>query len=589
MLKETCWRCAVAIALLGSLALLIPGRASTRSDAPPQLRRPVALALADGGKLLFVANQRSGTVSVIDTAGLRTVAELEVGHRLSDLAVLPGKKALLAVDEAADELILLSRHRHTLRVVHRVPVSPGPVSLQLADEGRQCFVASLWARRLSVVQLGRPGRANEPAPRVHKTITLPFAPRRQLLAPDGARLIVADAFGGRLALVDIGRGSVDSVRRLPAHNIRGLAWSADGKDLLVSHQVLNGLAETTLDDVHWGNVMTNTVRVLPAAAVLSRRADLLRGGRLYQLGDVGRGAGDPAGLAVGAATVVVALAGVGEVALGPDKEAGWQRLAVGRSPTAVTISPDGRRAYVANTFADSVSIVDLDRRKVLAEVALGRMPELGAADRGELLFHDARLAHDGWFSCHSCHSCHTDGLLNDNLGDGSFGAPKRILSLRGVKDTGPWAWNGSMPDLPGQIRKSILTTMRGRKPARDQVEALAAYVRTLPPAPPLGKFAARDDAAVRRGREVFDRQGCGRCHAPPTYTSPKTYDVGLSDEVGNTRFNPPSLRGVSQGGPFFHDNRAATLTEVFARYRHQLKSDLTKNDLDDLLTFLDSL
>jgi cytochrome c peroxidase len=65
--------------------------------------------------------------------------------------------------------------------------------------------------------------------------------------------------------------------------------------------------------------------------------------------------------------------------------------------------------------------------------------------------------------------------------------------------------------------------------------------------------------------------------------------VGLKDEAGYRHFNPPSLRGVSQGGPFFHDNRAATLTEVFTKYRHQLKKKLTKRELADLLNFLWSI
>ena len=590
MRKVMCLLCTIGVALLGSLGLFLPSRATAPSEPGLRLRQPVALVLADGGKRLFVANQRSGTVSVIDTTSLQTVAELDAGRRLADLALVPGTRTLVVVDEAADQLILFALGGRVPRLVCRVPVVPGPVSVQVAGGGVRCFVASLWARRLAAVDLALPEKNKDARVRLVKTIGLPFAPRRQLLAPDGARLIVADSFGGRLAVVDVERGEVESVRRIPAHNIRGLAWSADGKDLLVSHQVLNGLAETTLDDVHWGNVLTNNVRALPTAGVLAPRADLLRGSRLYQLGDVGRGAGDPAGLAVGGGTAVVALAGVREIALGPDKQGGWQRLRVGRRPTAAVVSPDGRRAYVANTFADSVSVVDLPRRKVLAEVALGRAPELSPAERGELLFHDARLAHDGWFSCQSCHTDgHTNGLLNDNLGDGSFGAAKRVLSLRGVKDTGPWAWNGSMPDLPGQIRKSILTTMRGHKPSSQQVEDLAAYLRTLEPAPPLGNFRKADNRAIRRGRDVFERQACDRCHAPPAYTSPKTYDVGLSDEVGNTHFNPPSLRGISQGGPFFHDNRAATLAEVFTRYRHQLKGELTRQQLDDLLAFLDTL
>jgi cytochrome c peroxidase len=88
---------------------------------------------------------------------------------------------------------------------------------------------------------------------------------------------------------------------------------------------------------------------------------------------------------------------------------------------------------------------------------------------------------------------------------------------------------------------------------------------------------------------VFRSQSCDRCHIPPEYTSKGTYDVGVKDEAGNTRYNPPSLRGVSQGGPYFHDNRAATLEEVFTRHRHQLMRELPRQELADLLAFLGSL
>ena len=80
----------------------------------------------------------------------------------------------------------------------------------------------------------------------------------------------------------------------------------------------------------------------------------------------------------------------------------------------------------------------------------------------------------------SCHSCHTDGhtnsLLSDTLGDGSYGAPKRVPSLLGVAATGPWTWTGSIPRLEDQVRKSIVTTMHGAKPTDQQVADLTAYL-----------------------------------------------------------------------------------------------------------------
>jgi cytochrome c peroxidase len=70
---------------------------------------------------------------------------------------------------------------------------------------------------------------------------------------------------------------------------------------------------------------------------------------------------------------------------------------------------------------------------------------------------------------------------------------------------------------------------------------------------------------------------------------PKTYDVGLPDEHGRARFNPPSLRGVGQRDAFLHDGRAKRLEDVFTRHSHPDGGELPARQLQDLLAFLRSL
>ncbi len=106
---------------------------------------------------------------------------------------------------------------------------------------------------------------------------------------------MADAFGGKLAVVDTQGRTIESVRSLPAHNIRGLAFAPDGRTLVVAHQVLNPLAQTSFDDVHWGLLIRNHLRVLPTSRLLPPYSDagLLDGSQLFDLGDVGYGGGRP--------------------------------------------------------------------------------------------------------------------------------------------------------------------------------------------------------------------------------------------------------------------------------------------------------
>ena len=128
--------------------------------------------------------------------------------------------------------------------------------------------------------------------------------------------------------------------------------------------------------------------------------------------------------------------------------------------------------------------------------------------------------------------------------------------------------------------------MQGAALVDEEVDDLAAYLRTLPPPPAIG---SSDAAAARRGAALFERLECARCHARPAFTSERIADVKLKDEKGLTKFNPPSLRGVSQNGPYFHDGRAESLDEVFAKFKHQLERELTADELHDLVEFLNGL
>lgn len=571
--------------MLVSLAGLAACGARAAADLATHLRRPTALVTAEDDTILYVANRASGSIATIDVAAGEVVAETDVGRSLVDLAISPDEQFLLALDEAAGELLVLTREADGPQVASRVAVAAAPQSVRLSPDGRRAFVASHWGRAVTVVDL-----ADFAHPKTVAAISLPFNARCQCLVDDGGRLVVADACGGSLAVIDVASLRIVSVREMVGHNIRGLALSSDGRTLLVAHQILNSHTETLQRNVFWGAVLTNVVRAVPIDAVTTAATEPLPVAGTQTIGGLGAGAGDPAGIiSTTAGDTIVALSGVHEVALRRAGQFGWQRERVGRRPTALTLSSDGSRAFVANTFGDSVSIVDVEDFRVERTISLGPRPALTSAERGEHLFYDARLSFDGWYSCHSCHTDgHTNGLTSDNFGDGSAGAPKRVLSLFGAAETGPWAWNGHVAQLNEQIHSSLERTMRSPKASAETVAALGAFVRTLP-APPRPKLSEADAALADRGALVFDTAGCAACHQPPTYTSAGSYEVGMTDELGHDRFNPPSLRGVRFRSALFHDNRAASLDDVLRRFRHGQNSALSDEELAALLAFLRSL
>ncbi len=583
---------ALAVAAYLAASATWAGVAEKRS-APPRPRRPVGAAFLAGDDTLAVANQRSGTVSLVGLSAARAVGEVAVGARLTGIAVLPDGKHLLAVDDERHQLVALSWDGTGLRVRGRLAVGPYPASVVVGPDGKRATIASLWSRRLEVVglaPLSSPGRSV--ALRVLHVVRLPFAPRDQVFLPGGAQVVVADAFGGRLAVVDAARGRLVAVHELRGHNLRGLALSADGKRLLVPHQVLDEKAPTTRKELQRGALMDNVLRSVAIDRLLERGADVEKASRLLRLGTIGAGAGDPAAaLSVEGNHVAVALAGVNEVAfVGPDGK--QRRVAVGRRPTALVGGTKKRPLVAVNTFDDSLSLLDA-RGAVVRTIRLGPAPKLDYKDKGELAFYDARLSRDGWMSCHSCHTDgHSNGLLADTLGDDTFGTPKRTLTLMNTRMTYPWGWNGKEKGLHDQVRKSLVETMHAPALTEDHIADLTSFLSELPPPPPPEPVTAdkADRERVERGRRVFERQKCGHCHIPPlTYSSGEVYDVGFADERGLRKFNPPSLRGVGQGRHFLHDNRAKTLEEVFAKYRHKVGADVPRADVEDLVRFLRSL
>ena len=537
--------------------------------------RPFGFAMRDDGKSLLVGT-RSGLVR-IDPVTHKIADRFRLGENIVAMAAARDRVMLLDTEK----LVTVDAPSGRATSRRKVGMSAGDVVLH--PDGRRVSVACLWPRQVWLLD-------GDDGPIVK--LDLPFAPKKQILSPDGRRLVVADAFAGKIALIDVDKKSLLSVRALPdVHNLRGLAWSRDGRWLWVTHQNLHKDGHPNAGDIRAGGVVSNHLRKLAASSVLEPGVDIFRDEVVYTLGDIEQGAGDPADvLELPDGRIVVALAGVGEVAIGRPEQVLWNRVSVGRGPEALAVV--GAAVFVAERFDDSIAAIDLTSAKARRIRLIAGDRPTTAIERGEMAFFDARHSLEGWYSCHSCHSHgHTSGRLNDNFTDGSFGTPKRVLSLRGTGDTGPWAWNGQMGTLEQQTRNSIKSTMQGVKvPPRELVDDLVAYLRSLPPAPGVTTARGEVDAEMqKRGRRIFVREKCGSCHVPPTFTSPKTYDVGLVDEVGGRKFNPPSLRGVSQGGPYFHDGRAATLEDVFGKIRHELRAPLPAEELSDLIYYLRGL
>jgi len=280
---------------------------------------------------------------------------------------------------------------------------------------------------------------------------------------------------------------------------------------------------------------------------------------------------------------------------------------------------------------------------------------------GHQLFFDPRMSASGTMSCYSCHQNKdgTGGAVAIAVKDGGKPAGRHAPIMwnvgylpalywdgraQSLEEQGLAAWAGMLgvgkdnlakkaeeiAAIPG-YKKEFERAFPGQTVTPELViKAIASYERTMVCADTAyDKYQAGDKSAMTKkqiaGYKIFiGKAACTACHTPPFFSDafntpggayhnvgvgtkgvPKQeVDVGREKVTGIqsqwSAFKTPSLRGVSQSPPYFHNGSAATLkeaTELMAKgglknefLDPQLKNrHLTPAELALLLDFLRAL
>ncbi|WP_422926470.1 cytochrome c peroxidase [Singulisphaera sp. PoT] len=554
---------------------------------------PVALAWDQGGKLL-VALRDARSIAAIDPAGWKVVGRWKIDISPISMAFAGDRKTLL-VGGLDGKVLVLNSEFQTIRTIP----SPSGSTRVLPLPGTRVATSSPWDGAVRIWDWETGAEVKRHA--------LPFAPGAMIRHTDG-RLIVADAFGGRLSVLKPGDTEAPRTYELDGVNLHALAISGDGNELLIGHMFQFDSVSVTNTNIDWGLILSSklsAVRLTDLELDPESTSQLPRR-RLTLDGSV-HGAADPAALVLSpdGTEIFVALSGAHQVIKsvrsdGRNKPHPGELLPlghnqrlevseVGRSPVALSLDPTGRFVVTADSMSDSVTVLDRTSLSQIASIPFhdGKLAQ-SAAQRGEALFRDGRRSLDRWMTCASCHpSGHTTGLNFDTQGDGGYGAPKNTPSLLGVARTEPFTWVGTFPKLSDQIHQSFLNSLRGRRPEPEEVSDVVAYLETLTPPPSLN---TPDEAKVREGEQLFRTRGCVECHRAPNFTVDGLRDVGLNDDAGgHNEFNPPSLRGLHWSAPYFHDGRSDTLEEVLAVHPDPEKPSLKSDEIQALIAYLRSL
>ncbi len=551
--------------------------------------RPTAVAVSLDGAVAVVGNYQGSFITVVDTHTQATRRIEGEWCELVDLAMVPATRRLLAVAKSTPQIVELSLDSANAMGAKSIVLPGIPAKLAISMDGRFACVTMTWKHAVYVTELVDTQSQNMME---GKVISLDFQPKEIVSLANGL-FLVADAFGGQLAVIEAVSAKLVASHMILGHHIGGLARDDSLQTIAITHQKLSGIAQTSRDDIHWGTLMQNLVSVVPESLLIDPASNIIRNAERFLLGDVGNGAADPSGVIAWNGSLAIAISGTSKIAFRDNPRARFQFLNVEHPPTRLA-KLSGSKLIWISPVGGIASILEYHDDQVHNSVAIGTSRVMRSAeDRGEAAFFSGHLSHDGWMSCGSCHvDGHSPDLLADTKGDGRFGNPKRIPSLLNSAHTGPWTWNGSEASLEGQIEKTLTSTMHRNATSRERIgsdESVANDIAVFLRKQILPTETPSVPTNVDLGRALFQVRGCVRCHQPDNYyTSPENYDVGAADEAGDSLFNPPSLRGLSHRRAYFHDARFKAIGHLLDNHP-DTKSIWTTNEKIALELFLKSL
>ena len=311
---------------------------------------PQAIALAPDGKRAYVGNSASGTVSVIDLAERKVIATVNVGRAVRGVAVTPEGETIFAANSGANSVSVIDGASH--KVVATIPGMLRPLGLTMEPQGRH-----EWAKtsRLYVTQSG--GRSvsvvDTSSLEVRDTMGVGANPFMAAVSPDLKTLYVSNAFSGEVSVIDVTRemGAMTngSVGTIPVGLApQGIAVTPDGKKVLVNNS--GDLSVTVIDAQKRAAIATIPFLTEGQKAKLERNDEGIFPMAGLQITPDSRWALSTVGVLDVVAVIYLPTLRLADL------------IRVGREPSGIAISLDGKFAYVANSGANDVSVIELGEK-----------------------------------------------------------------------------------------------------------------------------------------------------------------------------------------------------------------------------------
>jgi YVTN family beta-propeller protein len=589
---------------------------------------PMNIGVSGDGRLLYITAQDGNLLIVTDAATGKVLNKIPVGNKPHSVILDKAGKYAYVSNQWSDNVSVIDLS--TYEIVDTLLTGNGPAGLSLSYDEKSLYVVNSYSSDLSVIDLDTGIE--------RKRLTTGNNPTGTQLSPDGKELYVTarraiitpygEAMATELTVVN------DETRRIKnylkvnnAYLMENVAFTPSGDLAFVTLIRPKNLVPTIQVERGW--MMTHGIGIIEQKG----------GGRIIQLliDEPNAYYPDPFDIVItpDGKKAFISSSGVNIITvididsvrkliaestpemldlwsdhLGISSRFVIKRIPTGANPKGLALSPDGMKLYVAEHLDDRVGVISTDKLETINTINLGGEDKISVGRKGRRLLNNAGHTFQNQYSCYTCHPDeHEDGLMY-NMASKDMGRNiTNTQSLRDISDTPPFKWNGKNQTVFKQdgMRFSTVLT-RTEQFSYSDLDAITSHIMTGIPYPPNLQFNPNGQLteAQMRGKKIFERtkdnfgreitenNRCITCHPAPYFTNLKLADVNtLAVNDDSMLFDTPHLNNVYASPPYLHDGRAKTLEEIWTLYgktdKHGLTSDMTKNELNDLVEYLKSL
>ena len=254
------------------------------------------LSLSRDGKWLFATNLASGRLSVIDTQAMETIASIPTGTRCHVVTLTNDNRHAWVANIAEDNISIVDTASY--RILGTIPVGKGPTGLAFSRDGRFAYVSNQGDKTVQVIDTA--------SHRIIKSIPVGTNPHFLVLGPDG----------------------------------RIWGTNTGGNDIYV------------IDPASQEKIATIEVGPTPQQIAFAFKG--MQGPNAY--------------VTIGGLNKVVAISA------DPKNPQRRDEIAVGERPNGVWANPEGTRIFVGHEGSNDLRVIDTGTSQVIATVPVGRKP-----------------------------------------------------------------------------------------------------------------------------------------------------------------------------------------------------------------------